>query len=154
MAFVVAVKKNLYWLVGILFAIIVVVFLEGSLIVTTKFLGVTKATLLRVSFTIPLSWIVIYLATKSNSNIYFRTWLAKKEANLSKRARTVVNGGKVIAVLNAALFLGPIIASILMLMIGIEIKRIYLYAVGCALLCAWAWCAFYAGVFWGLGKIF
>lgn len=154
MDFPLVIKKNLHWLAGILLTAGAFIFTEGSLIATTKVLGVTKATLLRVSFTIPISWFVIYLSTKSKSSRRFHDWLARKEASLSRRAQVVMKSGKAIAVLNAAIFLGPIIASILMLMIGIEAKRAYLYAIFCAILCAWTWCAFYSGMFWGLGKIF
>jgi hypothetical protein len=149
-----AVRKNIYWVTGILLTVFCVVIGEGMLIVTTKVFGVVKATFLRVLFTIPLSWLVIYLATRYGRSPYFQAWLEKKKAGLSDRARAIVKGGEVLAIANAAIFLGPIIASILMLMIGLAARRVYFYAVLCALLCAWVWCLVYSGVLWGLGKVF
>lgn len=146
--------KNLYWVAGAVLAIFGLVFTEGSLIVTTKLFGVTKATLIRVSFTIPLSWLVIYLATRSRKGFYFGNWLAEKEARLSNRARIALRGGEVLSVINIAIFLGPIIASIFMVMIGISSLKVYLYAVGCAVLCAWIWAMFYSGMLWGIMRIF
>lgn len=144
----------MYWLAGILITVIGLTFVEGSLILTTKLFGVTKATLIRVSCTIPLSWLVIYLSTKTRRSFRFSNWLAAKEAGLSKTAKTALKGGKIIAVVNTAAFLGPIIASILMLMMGVKARKAYIYAVPCAFLCAWLWCAFYSGMLWGIGKVF
>ena len=145
-------RRNLYWLIGALFAILFVIFMEGSLIATTKLFGVARATLIRVSITIPLSWLVIYLATKSDRSFHFSNWLKEKEARLSKSAKVALQGGKFLAVLNTAIFLGPIIASILMLMIGIKARLVYIYAVISALLCAWLWSMFYCGMLWGIAK--
>ena len=147
-------RKNLYWIVGVILAILSIAFVEGTLIATTKIFGVTKATLIRVSFTIPLSWLVIFLATKSKKNVHFSNWFASKEAKLSRKAQVAVEGGKFIAIVNTAIFLGPIIASILMLMVGLKAQRVYIYAVLCAFLSAWLWCAFYSGMLCGLGRLF
>lgn len=145
--------KNLYWFAGVVLTTAALIFTEGTLIVTARTLGVLKATALRAVFTIPLSFLVIYLATKSNHNHRFQSWLKKKEAELSSRVRAVVDGGKALAVLNTALFLGPIIASILMLMIGFEARKVYVYAFFLAIASAWAWCSFYSGLFLGVEKI-
>lgn len=147
-------RKHLYWLVGILATIGTLVFSEGTLVVTTKYFGVARATLFRVAFTIPLSWIVIYLATHVSVSHRFTEWLSRKEERLSKRARTAVNGGKCVAVLNAAVFLGPILASVLMLMLGLRPRRVYLYAVPCAIFGALVWCAFYGGVLNQIARFF
>ncbi|MDD5422290.1 MAG: hypothetical protein WC592_04975 [Candidatus Omnitrophota bacterium] len=146
--------KDVYWIAGIALTAVGFIFTEGTLIATTKMFGVVRATLLRVVFTIPLSWLVIYLSTNADVSLRFRDWVEKKREGLSSRAQAIVKGGEFIAVLNTTVFLGPIIASILMSMIGVNTRRIYLYAVFCAFLSAWAWCAFYSGMFWGLGKIF
>ena len=127
---------------------------EGSLIATTKIFGVMKATLIRVAFTIPLSWLAIYLCAGTNTSAKVRAWFARKQESLSERARLAVAGGEFLVVVNTAIFLGPIVASILMIMIGVKTKRIYFYAVLCALLSAWAWSCFYGGVCWGVTKIF
>gem|GEM_PF-427572 len=147
-------QKSLLWISGIIAAIFAVIITEGSLIVTTKAFGVIKATILRVAFTIPASWIVIYLATKTKKSERFRSWIAGKEAHLSKRAKVAVNGGKAVVLFNTSIFLGPVIASILMLMIGIEKHRIYAYSVLAALLSALSWCAFYGGMLCGIEKLF
>ena len=145
-------QKRLYWLAGILLAILGVIFTEGSLIATTKLFGIIKATLIRVSFTIPLSWLAIFLCAKTNASARVRNWLLEKQARLSDKARLALKGGEFFVILNATIFLGPIIASILMVMLGIRGKKIYLYAVLCALLCAWVWCCFYGGVCWSVTK--
>ena len=145
-------QKRLYWFAGILLAILGVIVAEGSLIATTKLFGILKATLLRVSFTIPLSWLAIFLCAKANVSARVRGWILEKQARLSKRARLAVKGGEFFVILNTTIFLGPILASILMVMLGIRGKKIYLYAVLCALLCAWMWCCFYGGVCWGVTK--
>ena len=72
---------------------------------------------------------------------------------LSGRVKRIVKGTEVIVVLNTAIFLGPIIASILMIMIGVRPARVYIYSVFCAVLCALAWCCFYKGMFWGYDKV-
>ena len=128
--------------------------MEGSLLATTKIFGIMKATLIRVSFTIPLSWLAIYLLSNTNTSARVREWFAKKQARLSKRAKIALEGGKFLIVVNTAIFLGPILASILMLMIGVQVKRVYFYAVLSALLSAWLWACFYGGVCWSFDKIF
>jgi len=147
-------SKRLYWAAGILLAILGFIFAEGSLIATTKIFGIVKATFIRVAFTIPLSWLAIFFCSGTNTSANVRNWILKKQASLSKKARLAVTGGKFLVILNTAVFLGPILASILMVMVGIQGKRIYFYAVLCALLCAWVWSCFYGGVCWGVAKIF
>ena len=147
-------KKNILWLLGAAAALAALILIEGSMVVTTKIFGVTKATLLRVVFTIPLSWLVIYLATRSKKSFRFTNWLAARQAKLSNKAKVAIEGGKFVVVVNTAIFLGPIVASILMLMIGITPRRIYGYAVLGALLSAWLWSAFYSGLLWQLAKVF
>ena len=146
-------NKKLYWIAGILLTILGLIITEGSLIATTRIFGVMKATLIRVAFTIPLSWLAIFLCVGTNTSAKVRAWFAKKQASLSGRARLAVAGGEFLVIVNTAIFLGPIIASILMIMVGVQGKRLYFYAVLCALLCAWAWSCFYGGVCWGIGKI-
>ena len=146
-------NKKIYWAAGILLAILGLIFTEGSLIATTKMFGIVKATLIRVAFTIPLSWLAIFLCASTNTSASVRDWFIKKQASLSKRAQLAIAGGKFFVILNTALLVGPIPASILMLMVGVNRRRIYLYAVFCALLCAWAWSCFYSGVCWGVLKV-
>lgn len=146
------INKKLYWPGGILLAVAGFLFAEGSLAASAKLLGPVKATLLRILFTIPLSWLVIYLS-KGAGNPHFMKWFSEKEKKLSKTARLALNGGKAFAVLNTAVFLGPIIATVLMLMLGVGIKRLYLYSALCAVLCASTWCVFYSCVFWGCEKM-
>jgi len=146
-------KKKIYWIAALLLTILGLIFTEGSLIVTTRIFGVMKATLIRVAFTIPLSWLAIYLCLSTKTSANVRNWFAKKQASLSERARLAVKGGEFLAVVTTTLLLGPILASILMIMIGVQGKRIYFYAVLCALLCAWAWSCLYGSMCWGIGKI-
>ena len=146
-------NKKLYWIIGIIFTILGLAIPEGSLIATTRVFGVMKATLIRVAFTIPLSWLAIYLSAGTNTSAKVRAWFASKQASLSERARLAVKGGEFLVIVNTAIFLGPILASILMVMIGIQGKRLYFYAVLCALLCAWVWSGFYSGICWGICKM-
>lgn len=146
-------KKNLYWIAGILLTILGLIFTEGSLIATTKIFGVMKATLIRVAFTIPLSWLAIYLCESTQTSAKVRAWFDKKKASLSGKAKLAIAGGKFLVIVNTAVFLGPIVASILMIMVGVHGKRLYFYAVLCALLSAWAWSSFYGGVCWGCAKV-
>jgi hypothetical protein len=146
-------RKNILWLLGAIAALTALILIEGSMVVTTKLFGVMKATLLRVVITIPLSWLVIYLATRSKKSFRFTNWLAARQAKLSNKARVAIEGGKFVVVVNTAIFLGPIVASILMLMVGITPRRIYGYAVLCAFLSAWLWSAFYSGLLWQLTRM-
>jgi len=147
-------KKILGWLAGIMLTGLAFVFAEGSLMATSKIFGPFKATLIRVTFTIPLSWFAIYLASGFSSSRFLKAWYAKKEEGLSKTAKVAVGSGKAFAVLNTAIFLGPILATVLMIMLGIRGRRIYLYSAICAVVCAAAWCSFYSGLFWGIEKAF
>jgi hypothetical protein len=147
-------NKKLYWLGGVLLAVAGIILVEGSLIAATKMFGIIKATLIRVTFTIPLSWLVIYLCLGTNTSAKVRHWFSEKQAALSKRAQLALSGGKFFVILNTAIFLGPILASILMIMVDVERKRLYFYASLCALLSAWIWSCFYSGVCWSFAKIF
>ena len=147
-------KKTLIWLGGMTLAILGIIFLEGSFLATTKIFGIMKSALIRVAFTIPLSWLAIFLCASTNTSAKTREWFAKKQAGLSRRAQIALEGGKFFIVVNTAIFLGPVLASILMLMVGVQAKRAYFYAVLCALLCAWLWACFYGGVCWSFDKIF
>ena len=142
------------WLGGIALTGAVFVMAEGSLMATSKIFGPVKAALIRVAFTIPLSWCAIYLSSDFSASRFLKTWYEKKEASLSKTAKVAVEGGKAIAVLNTAVFLGPVLATILMLMLGYRGKRVYVFAALCAIICALAWCSFYSGIFWGIDKAF
>ena len=146
-------NKKIYWIAGILLTILGLIVTEGSLIATTKMFGVMKATLIRVAFTIPLSWLAIFLCAGTNTSAKVRAWFAKKQASLSKRARLAVAGGEFLVIVNTSIFLGPILASILMIMIGVQGKRLYFYAILCALLSAWVWSSFYGGLCWSVTKI-
>ena len=146
-------NKKLYWIAGILFAALGLIFMDGSLIATTKIFGVMKATIIRVIFTVPLSWLAIFLCAGTNTSAKVRTWFIKRQASLSERARLAITGGKFLVIVNTAVFLGPILASILMVMVGVQGKRLYFYAVLCALLCAWVWSCFCGGVCWWFGKM-
>ena len=146
-------NKKLYWIAGILLTILGLIFTEGSIIVTTKIFGVMKATLIRVAFTIPLSWLAIFLCEGANTSANVRAWFKKKQDSLSGKARLAMAGGKFFVIVSTAVFLGPILASILMIMVGVQGKRLYFYAVLCALLCAWAWSCFYGGVCWGVTRV-
>lgn len=144
-------RRSLLWLAGVIVAVSAVLFTEGTIIAATKFFGVVRATLLRVVFTIPLSWLVIYLATRSKKSLKFTKWLDERQRKLSGKAKAAVEGGKFLVVANTAIFLGPIVASILMLMLGVSGRRSY--AVICAFVSAWLWAAFYGGILCELARI-
>ncbi|MFA6320380.1 MAG: hypothetical protein WCY36_00795 [Candidatus Omnitrophota bacterium] len=148
-----ALKKKVYFSSGVLIAIAGIIFIEGSFAVTVKLFGVVKATFIRMLFTIPLSWFAIFLFANANVSIRVRKWITKKQESLSRRAQLAIEGGKFFIIVNTAIFLGPILASILMLMVGIQGRRVYFYAVLCALLSAWIWSCFYGGVCWGFTKV-
>ncbi|MBL7157081.1 MAG: hypothetical protein ISS92_02835 [Candidatus Omnitrophica bacterium] len=148
------VKNSALWFTSIAVTALFYIFAEGWVILAAKLYGALWATVIVSAVTTPVVWLVIYMATRSNANRFLRDWLAKKEAELSKRAKVAVKGGKIFAVLNATIFLGPILASLLMLILGIAVRRVYVYAVLSAILCAGVWCSLYAGVFWGISKIF
>jgi len=147
-------RENLYWITGIFLTVIGFIFFEGWLIFASKKFGALKATAIISAITIPVSWVVIYLAVISKAGSPFGRWLAKKEEHLSRRAKAAVESGKFIVILNTSVIFGPILASILMLMLGLDHRKVYVYSAFSAILCAGIWCSFYAGVFWGIGKIF
>jgi len=140
------------WITGIGMSVVLFVFAEGWLILAVKLLGFAWSTILVSAVTIALSWIVIYVYSGSHNIGRFRNWLKSKEDSLSDRAQLAVNGGKTLAIVNTTVFLGPIVASILMLMLGFERNKVYFYAVLCALFAALIWCGVYSGMFWGIGE--
>ncbi len=103
--------------------------------------------------TLLLSWIVIYVSSRARNIGRFRDWLKEQEVELSGRAKTAVQGGKVLAVANTAVFLGPMVAAVLMLMLGIRKEKVYLYSIFCSLLCAVVWSGFYSGIFWEIHRV-
>lgn len=154
MVFAEKIKKNFNWIAGILFTIIGFVFAEGWIILAVDVLGFVKSTIVVAVISIIFSWVVIYLSAKSSGNNFLKEWFSKKETEMTKHAKIALKSGKFIAVVNTAVFLGPIFASLLMLVLGIETKKVYIYAIFCAFLCASVWCGLYSGVFWGVDKIF
>lgn len=147
------IAKNLGWLGGIALTVIGFIFAEGWLILMVKLFGFTMSTVIVTVVTLFLSWLVIYASSSSHNIGRFRDWLSKKEESLSKKAKVAMKSGKVLAILNTTVFLGPIVASVLMLMLGLERRRVYVYCIFCALLCAIFWCGFYSGIFWGIHAV-
>lgn len=98
-------------------------------------------------------WIVIYVSARAGNVGQFRDWLNGKELELSGRANTAVQGGKVLVVANTAIFLSPMVAAILMLILGARRNSVYFYSVFNSLLCAVVWSGFYSGIFWGIHKM-
>lgn len=147
------ITENMAWLGGSVTAVVVFILAEGWLILTVKFFGFLWSTVIVTVIPLLIAWGVIYISARSRNIKRFNDWLTRKEEALSKRAKKAAEGGKFIAVFNTALLLGPIIASILMLMLGVDRRRIYVYAVFCAILCAVAWCGFYSGIFWGIHSV-
>jgi len=145
--------KNLSWLGGIALTVMGFTFAEGWLILVVKLFGFTAASVIVTLVTLFLSWLVIHASSSSHNIGRFREWLLHKEGNLSIQAKTAIKGGKALAVLNTTIFLGPIVASILMLMLGIAKRQVYIYSIFCAILCAIFWCGFYSGIFWGVHAV-
>ncbi len=145
--------SSLRWFGGIALTVLLYIFAEGWLILVVKIFGFTAGTIIVTLVTLILSWMVIYFSSGSRNIGRFRDWFLEKERNLSVYAKGAMNGGKTLAVVNTTIFLGPIVASILMLMLGLERKKVYIYSIICALMCAIFWCGIYSGVFWGLHKI-
>jgi hypothetical protein len=129
------------------------IFAEGWLILAVKVFGFALATAIVTVVTAVISWAIIYLASGSRNITRFNAWLKEKEAGLSGRAMAAVKGGIVIAVVNTTVLLGPIVASVLMLMLGVDRKKAYIYSGLGALLCAAIWCGFYSGLFWGIHEM-
>jgi hypothetical protein len=148
-----AADKNAYWFGGIGLTVLGYIFGEGWIIVAVKVLGFTAATFIVTVITMLLAWGVIYVISGSAKVTFIHDWLIKKEEAMSRRAQMAVKGGKALAVLNAAVFLGPIISAMLMLAFGFERKKVYVYSVYCAFLCAAVWCGLYSGMFWGIHAV-
>lgn len=147
------VVEGLGWAGGITLTVIGFIFAEGWLVLTVKIFGFGIATLIVTAVPLCIAWFVIYASSGARSIGRFRDWLSKKEKALSGRAAAAVKGGKALVVLNTAVLLGPIVAAVLMLMLGVERRRVYLYSVVSAFLCAVIWCGLYAGIFWGIHAV-
>ena len=148
------IKKSLYWFGGITATALWYIFAEGWLILIVKIFGFALSTVIVTLVLIILSWLVIYVLSGSRNIGKFREWIKEKEESLSGKAKAAMGGGKVLAVANTAIFLGPMVSAILMLMLGLERKKTYIYSIFCAFLCAIVWCGFYSGVFWEIHRIF
>ncbi|MFA6079406.1 MAG: hypothetical protein WC779_06655 [Candidatus Omnitrophota bacterium] len=147
-----AFMSSLSWIGGIALTVLIYIFAEGWLILVVKIFGFTIGTAIVTLVTLALSWLVIYYSSGARNIGKFRDWIKEKEGHLSTVAKGAMNGGKALAVVNTTVFLGPIVASILMLMLGLDRKRVYIYSVMCALGTAIIWCGLYSGVFWGIHK--
>ncbi len=145
--------RSLRWFGGIALTVLVYIFAEGWLILVVKIFGFKAGTVIVTLVTLILSWMVIYFSSGSRGIGRFRDWFLEKERNLSIYAKGAMNGGKTLAVVNTTILLGPIVASILMLMLGLERKKVYIYSIICALMCAIFWCGFYSGIFWGIHTV-
>ena len=147
------IKKNILWLGGITVTVLWYIFAEGWLIAVVKLFGFWGGAAIVTLVSLILSWLVIYVSSGAHNIGRFRDWLKEKEAGLSGKAKAAMQGGKTLVVANTAVFLGPMVAAILMLMLGIQKNKVYIYSIFCALLCAVVWSGFYSGVFWGIHKI-
>lgn len=163
--------KGLAWLGGIALTVMWFVFAEGWLIMMVKLFGFWGGAAIVTLVTLILSWIVIYLSSGARNIGRFRDWLKEKEAELSGKAKAAMQGGKIrhanfapttvyialggkmLVVANTAVFLSPMVAAILMLMLGVRRNKVYLYSIFSCLLCAFVWSAFYSGIFWGIHKM-
>lgn len=147
------IKKYLCWLGGIVATVIWYVFSEAWLILMVDLFGFAWSTIIVTIATLALSWLVIYASVNSNKLSRLRDWLVGKEGNLSKKVQVAMKSGKVLVVANTAIFLGPMVAAFLMLMLGLKARKVYIYSIFCALLCAIFWCGLYSGIFWEIHKI-
>lgn len=147
------VKKGMLWLGGIIATVLWYIFAEAWLILVVKIFGFWGGTAIVTLVTLVLSWIVIYFASGARDISRFRDWLKKKETELSEKAKAAVQGGKTFVVANTAIFLSPMVAAILMLMLGIRRDKVYFYSIFSCLLCAVVWSGLYSGIFWGIHKI-
>jgi len=143
----------LSWLGGIAIAVLWYIFAEGWLILVVKLFGFWGGAAIVTLVTLVLSWVVIYFSSGAGNIGRFRDWLKEKEAGLSAAAKAAAQGGKTLVVANTAVFLGPMVAALLMLMLGIRRDKVYFYSIFCALLCAVVWSGFYSGIFWGVREI-
>lgn len=148
------IRKGMLWLGGIGAAVLFYILAEAWLILVVKVFGFFAGAAIVTLVTLMLSWLVIYVSSGSRDVGRFRNWIKKREAELSGRAKAALEGGMALMVANTAVFLGPMVAAILMLMLGVRKEKAYFYSVFCAILCAVVWSGFYSGVFWGIGKIF
>ena len=148
-----SVRKNLSWLIGIFVTLLAFVLAEGWLMLFAKALGPVRAAILIIFISTSLSWLVIYFLTRFGKSRFLGSWFSKREKSLSKRAEMAVKSGKFIVVLNSTVFLGPILTSVLMLILGLKGRKVYVYAACSAVFFALTRCGFYSGAFWGFDKI-
>lgn len=146
-------KRGIFWLGGISLTALWYILAEGWLIIVVKIFGFFWSILIVTLVTFILACIVIHFATSSRNVGKFRDWLKEKEEHLSKKAKTTVTGGKILAVANTSVFLGPMVGAILMLMFNVEKKKVYFYSIFCSILCAVFWSGFYSGIFWEIKNI-
>ncbi|MEW5757946.1 MAG: hypothetical protein AB1755_00530 [Candidatus Omnitrophota bacterium] len=148
------IKKYLCWLGGGIATVLWYIFAEGWLILMVDLFGFFGSTIIVTLVTVILSWLIIYASKNSSKLDRLQNWLVGKEGDLSKKAQAAMKSGKILVVANTAIFLGPMVATFLMLMMGIKAKKVYIYSIFCALLCAIVWCGLYSGIFWEIHKIF
>ena len=147
------ITRDFSWLGGIAITVIWFVFAEGWLILVVKLFGFWGGTAIVTLVTLILSWIVIYVSSRARNIGRFRYWLKEKEVELSGKVKSALEGGKALVVVNTAIFLGPMVAALLMLMLGVRRNKVYFYSIFCSLLCAVVWSGFYSGIFLGIHKI-
>jgi len=147
------IKIFLCWLGGIGLTVLGFILAEGWIILVVKIFGFAMSTLILALVFLLLSWIVVYFSSGLRGMGRFRDWIKRKEASLSGRAQAVVKGGEALAVVNMAALMGPIFSAILMMALGFDRKKVYIYSIFCALLWAVIWCGIYSGMFWGIHKM-
>ena len=147
------IAKGLGWMGGIGLTVLGYVLAEGWLIAVVKIFGFWGGALIVMLVTLVLSWIVTYFASGACKAGRFQNWLKQKEVELSGKMKAAMQGGKTLVVINVAIFLGPMVAALLMLMLGIGKNKVYFYSIFSCLLCAVFWSGFYSGIFWGIHKI-
>ena len=154
MGFKDATKKMTLLGSGAILAILGYLLGEGWIMVTAKHLGFIKGSLFVSAITVSVCWVVVYLLCDIRFSAVVRNWFKEKEAILSHKAKMAVEGGKFAVIANTAIFISPTLAAVLMVMLGIEGRRLYAYAALGAVSCSVLRCAVYCGVFWGAGKLF
>lgn len=144
--------KALLWTSGVLAAAVVFLAIDAWKIIAVKRLGYAWGTVLSTVVTTLLAWAVIWLSNASGAGSFAKKWIEEKKAGLSERAQKAVKVGQPVIIINTAILLGPVVASLLMLVLGIR-RWIYGYAFLAALLCQAIWCGVYSGAFWGIEKM-
>lgn len=153
MSWIKGVRNFLCWLGGVGLTALGFIFAEGWIILVVKIFGFVLSALILALVFLLLSYIVVYFSSGSRGMGRFHDWIRRKEASLSGRAQAVVKGGEALAVVNMAALMGPIFSAILMMLLGFDRKKVYVYSIFCALLWAVIWCGIYSGVFRGIHKI-